>query len=368
VKRFAQAVRTLESARELAPAGKEVLAALEEARGGLEAEAAQKKQLADYKASMAAGRAALAEGRFADAVRDFLAAKALMPDDLEAQHGLKQAETKIAGLADKEKRQKAFDGLLERARKAQGATRFNDAVAALEAALRIAPDDREAQRLLRAAKESRRKARSENANLLAQADQAVKLSRLDEARDLCGQAVKNWAEDTQAEKARRAVTRLLDALKVTQAAYLRNMQQGALALATSQYAAAVTAYAEALRLVPGDAEAARQLKLARAALKRDVEARAEYDRLMRRGNAALARRAYGDAVTAFSGALRALPEDAAAAAGLSKARYGKAMFDGQRGLFQKRRADAVGAFEAALAERPDDPAAKLGLRQAKMLR
>ena len=51
--------------------------------------------------------------RFADAVKEYIAALQEMPDDLEAQNGQKQAEAKLLALTDKEKRQKAFDDLVD---------------------------------------------------------------------------------------------------------------------------------------------------------------------------------------------------------------------------------------------------------------
>ncbi len=70
----------------------------------------EKKNLAEYKQHMDAAKAAMLAERYPDAVREFVAALRLMPNDLEAQQGQKQALARIAGLGDKEKRQKALDG------------------------------------------------------------------------------------------------------------------------------------------------------------------------------------------------------------------------------------------------------------------
>jgi tetratricopeptide (TPR) repeat protein len=324
----------------------------------------------DFKRHMEAGRAALDAGRLADAVREYAAAVRLMPDDLEAQQGAQQAEAKLAGLADKQKRQAAFDDLMERAQQAVSARRFKDALAAAEPALRLFPDDREALRLLRSAKEDLKHARAANAKLLARADEAARLGKADEAGRLVEQAAKNWPEDDRAERARKAASRLAAAAaaETPQAAYLRSTQQGTLAMAGGRYAEAVTAYAEALRLAPLDIDVQRNLRVARAALERDLRTRVDYERLYRAGHVALVRQSFGEAARHFSDALKLVPGDLPAAEALAKARYAGALVEGQQALRMRRKAEAVAAFEAALAERPGDVVAGAGLRQARMLR
>jgi tetratricopeptide (TPR) repeat protein len=367
-KQFATAVRLLESARVLAPANSEVLEALGRARTALDADVAEKKKLADYRLHMLAGKKALQDERYADAVREFLAALALMPDDLEAQQGQKQAEARIAALADKDKRQAAFADLAERGRKALDAKRFKAAIRELEAALRILPDDRDAQRDLREAKDALKRVKSENPRLLARADDQVKLGRLEQARSLCEDAVKNWAEDEDAEKALKNVNRLIEAARTAREGYAAYVQQGALAMATRRWADAIAAYTEAVRLVPTDLESIRQLRLARKALEAEVKARLEYARQVKLGNAALDRRLYNDAVKAFTAALVILPDDVIATAGLSKARLGKGLADGQKALLLRRKNDAIAAFQMALDEDPDNVVAAAGLRQANRMR
>ena len=367
-KQFAQAVRILESARAISPTNRPVLDALAAAQTALDADQTQKATLADFRKFMDTGKAALIAERFTDAVRDYQAAVLLMPDDLEAQQGVKQAEAKLAGVADKVKRQQAFDAFLDRARQSHGSKRYNDAIAALESGLRLMPEEREATRLLRGSQEALKQAKSKNAKLLALADEAVRLIRLEEAKRLADEAVKNWPEDTRAEKALRAADRLLENVKTAQVAYIRYIRAGALATAAGRNADAVVAYTEALRIDPTNAEVMRLLRNANQALARDLKGRAEYDRLMKVGSDALNRKAYADAFRAFRDALKLLPDDALANEGLSRAKYGRAMVDGQQALRLKRRADAIRSFEAALVEKPDDMQASGGLRQAKMLK
>src|SRR5262249_48263720 len=161
------------------------------------------------------------------------AALQLVPDDADAKELQKQAEAKLAALGDREKRQAAFNDLLDRGKKSVAAKRFNEGIASLEAALRLIGDDREAQRALREAKESLKKAKAANAKLLAAADAAVRLGRFEEAVRSADEAVKNWAEDSAAEKALRNAERLLQNVQANQLAYQRYMQQAADAMAAS---------------------------------------------------------------------------------------------------------------------------------------
>ena len=367
-KQFAQAVRLLESARTISPANRVVLDALAAAQTALDSDLTQKKDLADFRKLMDAAKASFLAERYTDAVRDYQAAVRLMPDDLEAQQGVKQSEAKLAGVADKDKRQVAFDAFVDRGRKSHGAKRYNDAIAALESALRLIPEEREASRLLRGSQEALKLAKSKNAKLLVAAEEAIRLVRLEEGRRLADEAVQNWPEDSRAEKLLRAADRLIENLKTAQTAFVRYMQSGALATASGRNADAAAAYTEALRIDPTNAEVMRLLRNANQALARDIKNKTEYDRLMTVGSAALNRKAYVDAFRAFRDALKLLPDDATANDGLSRAKYGRAMVDGQQALRLKKRADAIRFFESALVEKPDDFQATTGLQKAKALK
>jgi tetratricopeptide (TPR) repeat protein len=367
-KQYATAVQKLTSARLLAPSNRSVLDALEEAQKALDSATDEKAKLAEFKQHMEAGKAALTAERFADAVKEYTAALGLMPDDLEAKQGQKQAENKLLALADKDKRQKAFDDLLDQARKAQGAKRFKDAARAAEAALRIVPEDRDAMRMLRTAKDALKRAKAENAKLLAQADALVKSGRLADAKEACDKAVDNWAEDSDAEKMQKTVGRMLDNAKTSQTAFQSAVQSGVLAMAAARYADAVNYYTRALQLMPNDFDTLAALRRARAALAAQVKGQVTYNQAIKNGAAYLATRSWSKAVSAFQTALTLAPGDPVATEGLSQARYGQAMVAGQQALAMRQRGNAINAFQAALTEKPGDRAATQGLRQAQLLR
>ena len=271
-KQYAAAIRALESALTIAPTDKAVRDTLDEARNALDTDQAEKKKLTDYRAAMDAGKAALKAGRHADAVRDYQAALRLMPEDLEAQQGLKQAEAQIAAEAGKEKRMAAFTALMDRGRAAMTATRFNEAVGAFEAASKIFPDDKEGQRTPARREGRPAPVKLESQQTLAKADEAMKLNQYEDARRLAADAVKNWAEDAAAEKMLRNIERLAETFRVGQEAYLRPSRRGA-GDGHQPVRRRRHRLHRGLRLVPTDLEAARQLRIARVALEREVRAR-----------------------------------------------------------------------------------------------
>jgi tetratricopeptide (TPR) repeat protein len=374
-KQYAVAVRLLISAQRIAPANRVVIDRLIEAQKLLDANTADQKKLANFKKHMEAGKTALLAERYPEAAKEFIAALQIMPEDLEAQQGHKQALNKIAGLADRDKRQKALDELIDRGRKALAAKRFKDAIAELEAALRVEPEDKDAKRLLASAQDSLKKVKSDNPKLLAQADGLVKLGRFVEAKKLIDQAVDNWAEDSDAEKAQKSVDRLIENTKTALTAYQQLVQAGVLAMTAGRYADAVTSYTQALALRPNDLDTAVALKQAQAALQTEVaaqlaanKAQLAYNNYIMLASTALSRQSYTDSIKAYNSALKLFPGDDTASKGLSQARYGRAMAAGAQALVLRQRANAVTAFQAALKEKPDDPQAQQGLQRAKMLR
>jgi epidermal growth factor receptor substrate 15 len=324
---------------------------------------------------MDAGKTALLAERYPDAVKEYIAALQIMPDDLEAQQGHKQALNKIANLGDQDKRRKALEDLIDRGRKALGAKRFKDAIAEMEAALRIEPMDRESKRLLTSAQDSLKKVKATNPRLLAQADDLLKVGRVADAKKLVDQAVDNWAEDSDALRAQKDVDRLIDNAKNAKVAYQQLVQAGVVAMAAGRYADAVTSYTQALALVPTDIDTALALKQAQAALQVEVAAtlaanRAQlaYNNYMQLASAAVTRKAYNDAISAYNRALKLVPGDAAAVTGLSQVRYNLAMATGTQALTLRQRANAITAFQTALKQKPGDVQAEQGLLQAKLMR
>jgi tetratricopeptide (TPR) repeat protein len=366
--KHAEAVRLLEQAQRLMPGDETVRNTLADARAALENDAAQKKTLADYNARVVAGKNALEAGRFADAAREFTAALVLMPDGVEAKEGQKAAEGKLAAAADREKADRAVRDIVAAAKADVAATRYNQAIAQLEQALRLVPGDREVTRLLDNARAERDKVKAGNARKVAAANNAANNNQADEALRLAQEAARAWAEDQAAQRLVRRLEVLIDGARTAADAYQRAVTAGTLAMADRRFNDAVVAYAEALRLNPSSVEVAAQLRNARIAADTLARSRVEYERLVRLGTLALGRSAWAEAVRLFGEAERLIPEDLAAREGINRARYGEAMQVGQQALTARKKAEAIAAFERALSIRPGDVLAQRGLLQARMLR
>jgi cytochrome c-type biogenesis protein CcmH/NrfG len=172
--------------------------------------------------------------------------------------------------------------------------------------------------------------------------------------------------------------------------YLRLMIAGGTALNARRYDDAVTAYDDALKHFPDDAEALRKLgearegRLALAAQTRHKDEQASRDaafaRSMDQGRDALAAGRFAVAVQAFQQALQLKPADASAAKGLAEAQtaaaaaqtdqknlaaYQSHMTAGQAAAAAGRYADAIREYLAALQLRPGDAAAMQGRRLAE---
>src|SRR5262249_453348 len=113
-------------------------------------------------------------------------------------------------------------------------------------------------------------------------------------------------------------------------AFGRFLSQGQTAMAAKRYAEAITAYTEALELIPGDAAATKALRAATAAqdaARADAEKQkrtADYQAAIKAGRDALAAKRYDDAIKAFADAGRLQPGDPTAAALLKDAQKAKA--------------------------------------------
>jgi tetratricopeptide (TPR) repeat protein len=368
-KQLAAAVRAYEEARQVAPTDETIRKELAATQDELDADKVEKKKQADYQAAMDAGKAHLAAGRFVEAVREFMAAQRVLPNDPEAIRGQKAAEARIAGLADREKREAALAATLERGRQALSARRYKEALDEAAAALRLFPDDERGRKLNRDAKDAFEKAKSDYTQLLQQARNAMALGRFEEAYRLYGDAAKILPEEKEAAKGQADAERAVENIRATQIAYQRYIDSAVLAERAGRWADAVAAYNEALRLMPADTIATLALAKAQERVNREanrlINRKVNYDKYMSAGNTALTSRQYGDAVRYFTEALKAIPDDPQATDALSKARYARAIDDGKRALFANRRADAIKAFEAALQEKPGDTTATAYLRQAR---
>lgn len=367
-KEFAAAVRAFKIAKDLAPDNADVGKALDDALAAADTDAGEKKKLADYQDHLDAGRTAMTAQRFDEAVREFQAALKVLPDDPTAAINLKTAQNRLAAGADLAKRQEDYADLMQQAQAALKAKRPDQAVPLLKAALKLFPDDKNTRKLLRSAALDADTAQAEYSRLMALGDAAMTRQRFEEANRLYTQAAQALPGDPTAaarvQDAANAATNRRAALL----AYQRFMTQAALDLENQRVAAAIRNYQEALRVIPGDANALQGLADARAALATMARQRAAFDALLARGAVALQKLQYAEAIPIYTEILQIAPNDARALRGLAQAKYGLAMVQGRVALQANRQQDAIRSFEQALLVVPGDPTAMALLTQARIRR
>jgi tetratricopeptide (TPR) repeat protein len=371
-KKYAAAAEAFSAAAQLVPGDVEAGKLLAQAKDGLAAEKADKETAARYAAHMEAGRAAMIAMRYADALREFISAQKLMPDDAAAKKGREQAEARLDDIQDLQKRRDAFTALVDRGRAALQAARFDEAVASLEAALRLFQDE-PTQQLLTQARQSAAQAKADYTRFMAQADAAARLGRYEEAVRAYTEALKAQPGDLAAERGLRALARLSDDFQAAQAAYVRYMTNATNLMQQGRFVDAQVAFNEALRVMPNDAQALQGVRDAQVAIDRalvDAQKREERRKAIAAGlqaaNSALLSHKYDDAIKAANDVLRIDADNGKARALASQARFSQAMDLGRQAMNARRFADAERFANQALAEQPDDPAAKNLLQQARM--
>jgi tetratricopeptide (TPR) repeat protein len=321
-RRLEQAVRDLESrarAAEQKPVAPPVIVA-PPAESKAAADDAAKKARAEYEARMDAGRAAMVAQRYADALREYTAALTLMPGDAAALRGQRDAQNRLDGQQDRQKRQANAASMVDKAKAAFRAKHYDEAISDATQALRENPDDAEARQVQRDATQAKRAARSDNSQLMSAADSALAQGRYEEASRLYDRVLQQSPDDEAAQRGKRSADQALQDSQASLTAYYRFMALGTLSMQNLQYADATRAFAEALRQMPGDLGAARGLNDAQNALAGAVVAQANYYRALQAGYAALQAQRPADATTAFQSALRMVPDSPLASGGLRQAK------------------------------------------------
>lgn len=217
---------------------------------------------------------ALADGRDDEALSAFKEALGFTPEDqtLEARY----AEVR------EQKRAKIMASLLARAEKEQAAKNWDGAIAILEEAQEMAPEDQSLRERLTAVKERQWATRLEA--ILTQADQATGAGRWDEA-------VAALDEYLTLEPGDAAVQgRLVEAQRRQRESQLKSLKARARSLAKAErWEEALAAWGDYLALEPEDREAVQ-------ADIQEVEGGREMARLYAEAQAAMAKKAYSQAI------------------------------------------------------------------------
>ncbi len=435
-KKYDAAVKSFSEALRLKPDSKEAQNGLQEAQT-TRAELERKKRLEDYKLAMDAASAAVKKQNYQGAINSFTEALRLMPGDKTAQDGLQAAQTALKNTAVDAGKKEAFDKLITQAKQAlaqqkpaeavkhyqealklfptdaaaktglavaskaetnQNKQRQEDYKLAMDAAsaaikkqnyqgainsfneaLRLMPGDRTAQNGLQAAQAALKntgadaRKKQDLDRHIAQAKQALAQKKPAEAVKHYQEALKLFPGDATATTGLEAASKAAATQnKQRQEDYKLAMDAASAAIKQQNYQGASNAFTEALRLLPGDPKAQAGLQAAQAALKNaagEARKKEEYKRLMAQGKAALAARQYAVAAKHFADSARLMPTELEARKGLAEAQrllaYAQFLAEGQRALQGKRFPDAVRAFTEALKRKPGDPDAMAGLQRAR---
>jgi cytochrome c-type biogenesis protein CcmH/NrfG len=226
--------------------------------------------------------------------------------------------------------------------------------------------------------------------LMIQGGIALGNQRFEEALKDYQEALKLFPDNVDAAKASGECRSALEARNKAQAEsdkrraeFAQVMNQGKEAMKDRQFASAVRAFDNALRVMPGDVTAARAFRDAQAALEAEQVVKkkeADFDRHMTAGRADMVGQRYAEARDEFLAALQLKPEDPAAVNGRRladrgldelqnqekrRAEFDRLMNQGAQALRNRRYEKAVRAYANAVNLFPKDHDARQGLRDAQ---
>ena len=368
-KQYAAAVQSYQAALLVLPNDEAAAKALTEVSGLLAKNEDENKKLLGFKFHMEAGNDAMVRQNYQLALNNFVAAQAFLPGNPDAIKGMKAAQDRLETLQDRAKKQADAQGLIAKGRAARAAQNFDQAIDAFQSALKLAPDDRDAQQGLAEATKTRDALKAEFTQKMTLGQNALQLQRFADALAAFRAAAQIFPEDQTAQRGMRLAQQGLDgaAIGATALVTLQTyLDQGRIALAAHRYADANVAFTAALQISPNDPTALAGL----LTLKQFVDVKAQrlldITRLLNLGAQALQAQRFPDAIKAYKDVLLLDSDNLQASNGLRTARYQKAMLDGQQALLSRRYIDAVSFFEAALIQVPGDPTAANSLKAARM--
>ena len=364
-KDYALAVRSFQTAYDLKKDddSSRALSAAQKAQAGDEADA---KKLADYKAQIDTGDKFMVAGNYKDALLAFNKALVLIPGDAIAAKKAEKAEARLDEINKEKANKEKYDRFVADGRFSLGLKKFDDAIQSFTKANNLLPQDLEAQRALKDAKDKQRQALSDYEAAMLLGNQFAQGGMFELAR-----AKYDEAKDAYPDNADKVATakKLLLQVESNIIAYNQALKLGRQFLTKKMYEAAAEQFKIAVAANPTDDIAATLLKEALDKLK---DAKAGYDKAIAAGNKALQQKNYAEAVKDFDDALLLAPGDQVASQGKQQAadglrlqKFDQAMRAGETAMAAKNYKEAVRQFELALDEKPNDPTATTKLKLAK---
>lgn len=335
-----------------------------------------------FKKSLTAGQTALAAKQYDDAIKHLGEAVHLKQGDAQATALLKQAQTEKANQDAAGKRQQEYTRQLTQAQAAQTGKRYQEAITHYNEALKLVPGDATATRGLADARKELAEVQA-GARLDADHAAAVKSGRAALLARKFDEAIKDFTEALRLKSDDKAVQTLLKEAQTGKAGeatqvqavkkqqYNQQMNQGQAAMTAKRFAEAVNHFSEALKLIPNDPAATQARTDAVKALNAPKPPPlpnpmgGDYASHMTSGGALEKQRKWGEAIQAYQAALKLMPGDARAAAGLKSAQIGSHLAEADKALVTRKTQDAIKAYEEVLKLDPTNMQAKNGIKRLK---
>lgn len=228
-----------------------------------------------YDRAIAQGNELLEGENFDAAILQFEAAKEIFPEDRLPKERIAEAKRLQQLYNDKVA---SFDKLMEEANQLALRKNFDGAIAKLNQALELFPNNPEVPRLIQEYRSSKDQNDRYN-TLIAEADQLYENKNYMEARSKYQSVASIVPNDPYATDMIRRINELFESPEyIAEQNYLQAMAQGDEQLAQTQYQMALTSYQEALGYKPGDLAATQKINEVTATIQR-LEQEAEAARL-----------------------------------------------------------------------------------------
>jgi len=326
------------------------------------------KKMVDFKAQIDSGDALMAVGNYKEALLAFKQALVIIPGDPDATKKADRAQKKLDAIGKDKTDKDKYDTLVADGRQSLKDKHFDDAIQSFTKANNLLPQEPEATRSLKDAKDKQKQAQADYDAAMTQGTVNLQTGMYDLARAYYMQARDAYPDN--ADKVTAALA-LVQQAQINAIAYADAIRQGRQFLKNKMYEAAVAQFDAALLLAPLDPTAT---TLRREAADKFKDAKGAYDKAIVAGNRALDLKNYTEALKDFDDALQLSPDDQVARAGKRKAedglhqqKYDVAIKAGDTAMTAKNYKEAAREYEIALEEKPGDFNATAKLKQAKSM-
>ena len=322
----------------------------------------EKKKLEDFDKHILAGKAALKANKTVEAIQEITAAARILPDDPLPPELLKEAEKQIAQAKNDNNKKDDLQQMLTQASGLKNLKKWDEAKAAYEQVLRLAPGDPTAIKGLQDVAAGLQATQSDVDRQLKGAYDNLIAGRIDQAIQQYRDIARNYPSNASAQQALQAAELVLRNRNL----YYQTLGLASQSMQSLRFGDAIQFYSTILQSVPGDSYVLGLLREAQRLLDLQMRAKREYDAIINQSIGQMRAQRYTEAARGFTMALQmSKPPLTVDPALVNMIRYSEAMAAGDAALKSGRWADAVNFFTQALNANPNDPMAMVGLTRAR---